>query len=136
MKDKRMYVERRPDGDYAVRRANSERASDVLPTQRQAIERAQESAQAVGLTLKECVTLPAALRTSGAELSYTHTTKNCGEGWVEPFAKPITIQQLRLMGIASLHPSYALGTCLLPPVAPRISAFSRNGFPCSRNPLF
>jgi len=40
--DKRVYVERRPEGDYAVRRANSERASDVLPTQREAIERARE----------------------------------------------------------------------------------------------
>lgn len=43
MSDKRIYVERRPDqGDYAVRRANSQRASDVLPTQREAIERARE----------------------------------------------------------------------------------------------
>jgi len=42
MKDKRIYVERRDEGDYAVRRANSERASDVLPTQREAIERARE----------------------------------------------------------------------------------------------
>jgi hypothetical protein len=42
MADKRMYVERRPQGDYAVRRANSERASDVLPTQAKAIERARE----------------------------------------------------------------------------------------------
>jgi hypothetical protein len=42
MADKRIYVERRDQGDYAVRRANSERASDVLPTQRQAIERARE----------------------------------------------------------------------------------------------
>ncbi|WP_316229060.1 DUF2188 domain-containing protein [Bradyrhizobium sp. SZCCHNR1070] len=42
MKDKRIYVERRPEGDYAVRRAGSERASDVLPTQRLAIERARE----------------------------------------------------------------------------------------------
>jgi hypothetical protein len=42
MKDKRIYVERRPEGDYAVRRANSDRASDVQPTQRQAIERARE----------------------------------------------------------------------------------------------
>jgi hypothetical protein len=38
----RLYVERRPQGDYAVRRPNSERASDVLPTQQQAIERARE----------------------------------------------------------------------------------------------
>jgi Uncharacterized protein conserved in bacteria (DUF2188) len=42
MTDKRIYVERRPQGDYAVRRANSERASDVLPTQAEAIERARE----------------------------------------------------------------------------------------------
>ncbi len=42
MSDKRVYVERRPQGDYAVRRANSERASDVLPTQREAIDRARE----------------------------------------------------------------------------------------------
>lgn len=41
-RDKRVYVERRPEGDYAVRRASSERASDVLPTQREAIERARE----------------------------------------------------------------------------------------------
>lgn len=42
MTDKRLFVERRPQGDYAVRRANSERASDVLPTQKKAIERARE----------------------------------------------------------------------------------------------
>jgi hypothetical protein len=42
MTDKRMYVERRQQGDYAVRTANSERASDVLPTQAKAIERARE----------------------------------------------------------------------------------------------
>ena len=33
-------------------------------------------------------------------------------GWVEPFAKPISfakaIWHLQLMGIAALHPSYAL----------------------------
>jgi Uncharacterized protein conserved in bacteria (DUF2188) len=42
MSDKRVYVEQRPQGDYAVRRANSERASAVLPTQAKAIKRAQE----------------------------------------------------------------------------------------------
>lgn len=42
MTDKRLFVERRPEGDYAVRRANSERASDVLPTQKKAIERARQ----------------------------------------------------------------------------------------------
>lgn len=39
---KEIFVERRPEGDYAVRRPNSQRASDVLPTQREAIERAKE----------------------------------------------------------------------------------------------
>ena len=29
----KLFGERRPQGDYAVRRPNSERASDVLPTQ-------------------------------------------------------------------------------------------------------
>jgi hypothetical protein len=42
MADKRLFVEQRPEGDYAVRRPNSERASDVLPTQAEAIERARE----------------------------------------------------------------------------------------------
>ena len=42
MPDKRIYVERREEGDYAVRRAGSERASAVEPTQQKAIERARE----------------------------------------------------------------------------------------------
>ena len=42
MSDKRLFVERRPEGDYAVRRADSKRASDVLPTQSKAIDRARE----------------------------------------------------------------------------------------------
>jgi predicted RNase H-like HicB family nuclease len=37
-----LYVERRAQGDYAVRRPGSERASDILPTQRKAIARARE----------------------------------------------------------------------------------------------
>jgi Uncharacterized protein conserved in bacteria (DUF2188) len=37
-----IFVERRGDGDYAVRRPGSERASDIIPTQREAIERARE----------------------------------------------------------------------------------------------
>jgi putative zinc finger/helix-turn-helix YgiT family protein len=37
-----LFVERRSQGDYAVRRPNSQRASAVLPTQREAIERARE----------------------------------------------------------------------------------------------
>jgi hypothetical protein len=37
-----LFIERRPEGDYAVRRGNSDRASAVLPTQAEAIERARE----------------------------------------------------------------------------------------------
>ncbi len=37
-----LFVEQRPDGDYAVRRPNSDRASAVLPTQAEAIDRARE----------------------------------------------------------------------------------------------
>jgi hypothetical protein len=37
-----LFVERRPQGDYAVRRGGSDRASAVLPTQQEAIERARE----------------------------------------------------------------------------------------------
>lgn len=42
MAKKNLYVEQRPQGDYAVRRPGSERASAVAPTQREAIERARE----------------------------------------------------------------------------------------------
>ena len=39
---KELFIERRLEGDYAVRRPGSERASAVEPTQGQAIERAQQ----------------------------------------------------------------------------------------------
>jgi len=42
MSKDRLFIEKRPQGDFAVRRPNSERASAVLPTQAQAIERARE----------------------------------------------------------------------------------------------
>ncbi|HKP02975.1 MAG TPA: DUF2188 domain-containing protein [Chthoniobacterales bacterium] len=43
MPDKRMYVEKRvPEGDYAIRRAGSKRASDVKPTQKKAIKRSKK----------------------------------------------------------------------------------------------
>ena len=42
MSDKQLFVERRPEGDYAVRKANSDRASDILPMQAEAISRARE----------------------------------------------------------------------------------------------
>jgi len=40
----KIFVERRPGGDYAVRKADSQRASAIEPTQKQAIERAKEIA--------------------------------------------------------------------------------------------
>jgi hypothetical protein len=40
--DKQLFVEKRPEGDFAVRKSNSARASDVLPTQAEAIARAKE----------------------------------------------------------------------------------------------
>jgi hypothetical protein len=39
-----IYVERRDEGDYAVRRPGSDRASAVTPTQSEAIDRAREIA--------------------------------------------------------------------------------------------
>ncbi len=42
MAEKRIYVEQRHEGDYAVRKAGAERASAVEPTQAKAIERARE----------------------------------------------------------------------------------------------
>jgi hypothetical protein len=42
MVDQRLFVEQRPEGDYAVRKPNSGRASAVLPTQSEAIERARQ----------------------------------------------------------------------------------------------
>ncbi|MFT8744373.1 MAG: DUF2188 domain-containing protein [Lentilactobacillus hilgardii] len=40
--DSNLFVERREQGDYAVRRPNSERASIVAPTQREAIDWANQ----------------------------------------------------------------------------------------------
>jgi hypothetical protein len=40
--NERLYVERRPEGDYAVKRPNAERASAVAPTQKKAIEIARD----------------------------------------------------------------------------------------------
>jgi len=46
---KEIYIERRPQGDYAVRRGGSERPSAVEPTQARAIERAHEIAPSAKL---------------------------------------------------------------------------------------
>jgi uncharacterized protein YdaT len=42
MPDKRIYVEQTKEGDYAVRKAGAQKASAILPTQKQAIEKAKE----------------------------------------------------------------------------------------------
>jgi hypothetical protein len=42
MVDDQLFIERRPHGDYAVRWGNAARASAVLPTQAEAIDRARE----------------------------------------------------------------------------------------------
>jgi hypothetical protein len=42
MGDKKLFVERRPQGNYAVRKPDSQRASAVSPTQEEAIQRARE----------------------------------------------------------------------------------------------
>lgn len=44
MPKREIYVERRAEGDYAIRRPGSERASSVEETQADAIERAREIA--------------------------------------------------------------------------------------------
>lgn len=42
MAKKQIFVEQRPEGDFAVRKAGSKRASAVAPTQAEAIEKARE----------------------------------------------------------------------------------------------
>jgi len=42
MSNKDLFIERRPQGDFAVRRAKSERASAVAPTQAKAITEARK----------------------------------------------------------------------------------------------
>ena len=42
MAKNQLYIERREEGDYAVRKPGSERASAILPTQAEAVERARK----------------------------------------------------------------------------------------------
>jgi hypothetical protein len=42
MANDELFVERRDQGDYAVRKSGAERASDVLSTQKDAIARARQ----------------------------------------------------------------------------------------------
>jgi hypothetical protein len=40
--DNRFFIERRPEGDYAVKKGNSDRASAAAPTRVDAIQKAKE----------------------------------------------------------------------------------------------
>lgn len=42
MAEKTVYIEQRKQGDFAIRKPDSDRASAVTPTQSEAIERARE----------------------------------------------------------------------------------------------
>ena len=42
MGKKAFFIERTDDGEFAVRKPDSRRASDIQPTQKEAIERAKE----------------------------------------------------------------------------------------------
>lgn len=42
MAKQKLFVEKRPQGDFAVRKANSERASAVADTQKEAIQQAKK----------------------------------------------------------------------------------------------
>jgi hypothetical protein len=42
MSDEKFFIEQRPEGDYAVRKPDSKRASAVAPTQKEAIEQAEK----------------------------------------------------------------------------------------------
>ena len=42
MSKKKFFIEKRDDGDFAIRKPNSQRASDIQPTQKEAIERAKQ----------------------------------------------------------------------------------------------
>lgn len=42
MAENEFFIERRDQGDYAIRKPDSDRASAILPTQAEAIERARE----------------------------------------------------------------------------------------------
>jgi hypothetical protein len=55
MKRNQLFVERRRQGDYAVRRPNSDRASAVRPTQGAAIDRAEQLNREDGQILVERV---------------------------------------------------------------------------------
>ena len=69
MLKKELYVERREEGDYAVRRPGSERASDVRDTQAEAIERAREIDPTAAIHVERVRDTDRGSRISGESLS-------------------------------------------------------------------
>ncbi len=67
---KELYIERRDEGDYAIRRPGSKKASDTRPTQAEAIERAAEIEPDAALHVERVRTRLRALGTSGANLEW------------------------------------------------------------------
>jgi hypothetical protein len=53
-----IFIERREQGDYAIRRPGSGRASGIEPTQREAIERGREIAPGAGILVERVRTTP------------------------------------------------------------------------------
>jgi hypothetical protein len=47
-----LYIERRPQGDYAVRRGGAERASEIAPTQAKAIKKAEKLDHNAGIVIE------------------------------------------------------------------------------------
>lgn len=72
MSNKELYVERREEGDYAIRRPGSERASDVRDPRRRRLSERVTSIQTPPFTLSECATRLEARRTSGADPDDRH----------------------------------------------------------------
>ena len=66
MASKEIYIEELPDGRYAVRRRNSQRAGAVCDTQRDAIKRAKELVPSVHPDVERIAKPPAAPNPTGA----------------------------------------------------------------------
>lgn len=52
MPDDKLFIEQRPEGDYAVRRPGSERASAVTPTQAEAIAKARKLSESATILVE------------------------------------------------------------------------------------
>ena len=114
MAKERLFVEQRPQGDYAVRKPDSERASAILPTQAKAIERARELKNLACLRLLSgSATPPLAAGTSGVSLSVTHIRAKCS-------AAPHDLGTCKGMFVRATPEPYSLsGACYTETQTPR-----------------